>query len=337
MKKALSILKRVAGTLMLPVIMFVIMKILCSANGKLYLANSKMWMIIIPNVAVTVACAMGIGLQFKNGRFDFSGGAIMLLSAIIAGSIARDSGTNSPLLFCVIAIGMCVFLSVCVAMVYVYGRLPIMIATIGMALLYESITPLIFGGGGVNLISVSFIKQLSSFPLVLIPFAGAVAVYAVYNYLATTGKQSLLLAKNQQSAVNIGINEGKNVILSYVYSGLIFGFATIMWASMGKRDASFSSLSTVGELFSNILPVFVGLYIGAFCGDTIGIIMGSLSICMMTFGLKAVLKAEMGSAVSIAMMGVFVFLVNLVAGQAGNIKKLFAMLFATHKPAKTES
>ena len=34
---------------------------------------------------ISISCAMGIGLQFKNGRFDFSGGAIMLLSAIIAG------------------------------------------------------------------------------------------------------------------------------------------------------------------------------------------------------------------------------------------------------------
>ena len=331
MKKALEILKRIGGTVMLPVIMFVIMKILCGANGKPFLANWKMWMVIIPNVAVTVACAMGIGLQFKNGRFDFSGGSLMLLSALIAGSIARDSGTNSPILFCIIAVGMCVLLSVVVSLVYVYGRLPIMIATIGMALLYESITPLVFGGGGVNLISVSFIKQLSSFPLVLIPFACAVLVYAVYNYIATTGKQSLLLAKNQQAAVNIGINENKNVILSYVYSGLIFGFATIIWASLGKRDASFSSLSTVGELFSNILPVFVGLYIGAFCGDTIGIIMGSLAIVMMKTGLTTVFKAELGGAISTAMMGLFVFLVNLVAGQSGNLKKLVSKLFVRHE------
>ena len=208
-----------------------------------------------------------------------------------------------------------------------------MIATIGMALLYESITPLIFGGGGVNLVSVKFIKQLSAYPTVLIPFGCAVAVYAVYNYLSTTGKQSLLLAKNQQAAVNIGINENKNVILSYVYSGLIFGFATIIWASLGKRDASFSSLSTVGELFSNILPVFVGLYIGAFCGDTIGIIMGSLAICMMKTGLTTLFKAELGGAISTAMMGLFVFLVNLVAGQSGNLKKLFGKLIG-RQPVK---
>ena len=163
MNKALDILKRIAGTLMLPVIMFVVMKLLCNANGKKFLDNMAMWKVLIPDVAVSVACAMGIGLQFKNGRFDFSGGSIMLVSAIVAGSIARDAGTGSPLLYCAIAVGMCVLLSLGVALVYVYGRLPIMIATIGMALLYESITPLIFGGGGVNLVYVKFIKQLSAY------------------------------------------------------------------------------------------------------------------------------------------------------------------------------
>ena len=335
MSKAMNILKRVAGTLMLPVIMFVIMKILCDANGKTYFGTWKMWKTLIPSVAVSISCAMGIGLQFKNGRFDFSGGSIMLVSAIIAGSVGRSIGGNAGMLaFCALCLVCCVGLSVLVAVVYVYGRLPIMIATIGMALVYESLTCLIFGGGGVTLLSVSFIKQLSAYPLVLIPLAGAVIVYAIYNYAATTGKRSLLLANNQQAAVNIGINENKEVILSYVYSGLIFGFATIIWASTAKHDASYSSLSTVSELFSNILPVFVGLYIGVFCGDTIGIIMGSLSICMMKYGLQAVLKAELGGAVSTAMMGIFVFLVNLVAGQGANIKKLFSKMTVTHGAAK---
>lgn len=336
MKKGLELLKRVAGTLVLPVAMFVVMKIFCEANGKTYFGTLPMWRTLIVDIAISVCCAMGIGLQFKNGRFDFSGGSIMLVAAIVAGSIARNSGTGSTVLFSVIAVGVCVALSVLVSLVYVYGRLPIMIATIGMALLYESVTSLIFGGGGVNLVSVKFIKRLSSYPLVLIPFAGAVIVYAIYNYLSTTGKQSLLLAKNQQAAVNIGVNENKNVILSYVFSGLIFGFATMIWASTGKQDASYSSLSTVGQLFSNILPVFVGLYVGAFCGDTIGIIVGSVSICMMSFGLKAVLEAELGAAISTAMMGLFVFIVNLVAGQSGNLKKLVGMLFATHKPKEAE-
>lgn len=323
-------IKRLLGTLMLPVGMFIIMFIICHANGKTYFGTWTMWRALIPDIALSVTCAMGIGLQFKSGRFDFSGGAIMLLAGIIAGNTAKSMGSSLPVLMA-LSLAMCVFLSVVVALVYVYGRLPIMIATIGMALLYESLTSQFFGGRGINLVSNLKLKTFSSFPGVLIPFAGAVAAYAIFSYISKTGKQSQLLANNQQAAVNIGINENKNVIISFIYSGLIFGFATMIWVSTGLHDASYSSLSTVGELFSNILPVFVGLYIGAFCGDTIGIIMGSISICLMTFGLEAVLSSDMGSAVSTAMMGIFVFLVNLVAGQSGNIKALFAKMTATAK------
>lgn len=330
MKKGKDIIKRVSGTLMLPVAMFIIMMIICFANGKMYFGTWAMWRTLIVSIAVSASCAMGIGLQFKSGRFDFSGGAIMLTAAILAGNISKQYN-NNMLLFCILCIGVCVIISVAVALVYVYGRLPIMIATIGMALFYESVTNQLFGGGGINLVANMMLKKFSTFPGVLIPFAGAVAVYAIFSYVSKAGKQSVLLANNQNAAVNIGIRETKNVIISYVYSGLIFGFATMIYASTGMHSASYSSLSTVGELFTNILPVFVGLYIGAFCGDTIGIIMGSVSICLMTFGLQAVLEAEMGSAVSTAMMGIFVLVVNLVAGQGANIKRAFGRMFTVHK------
>ena len=148
MKKFLDILKRIGGTIMLPVAMYLIMYAFCGtdATGKALkvFTNEKALMMKLPELVVTVSCAMGIGLQFKNGRFDFSGGAIMLLSAIIAGNIGMAA--NSAPVFAVMCVVMCVVLSVAVALVYVYGRLPIMIATIGMALVYESLTSGFFGG-----------------------------------------------------------------------------------------------------------------------------------------------------------------------------------------------
>ena len=52
-------------------------------------------------------------------------------------------------------------LSLVTAVMYVYGRLPIVISTIGIALLYESITPLIFGGSGVNLTATTSLSAFS--------------------------------------------------------------------------------------------------------------------------------------------------------------------------------
>lgn len=322
----MKILKRIGGTLMLPVGMYIIMMILCYANGKMFFGTWAMWKTLSVDIAVSITCALGIGLQFKCGRFDFSGGAIMLIGGILAGNIARDSG-NNVFLMVVLALGVCIVLSLLVSFLYVYGRLPIIIATIGMAMLYESITCLLYNGTGVNLVPNMTLRVFATFPMVLIPLALAIAVYAFYSYFTTTGKQATLLANNQQSAVNIGINENKNVIISYVFSGILFGLATIIWLTKSIHNASFSSLTTVGELFSNILPVFIGLMLVNFCGDTIGIIMGSITLCLLNYGLKAVFSNETGAAIATIVTGIFILMLNVVSAQGMNwinmIKKSF--------------
>lgn len=316
MKSENGIVKRIAGTLVLPVCMYIVMMILCYANGKTYFGAPIMWKSVIVDIAVLATCALGIGLQFKSGRFDFSGGAIMLIGAIIAGNTAKNM-SNNIVLYAVLCMVICIVLSVLVSLMYVFGRLPIIIATIGMALLYEAITALIYNGAGVNLTANLPLKVLSTFPGVLIPFIGSIAVYAIYSYLTVTGKQAVLLSNNQQSAVNIGINEKKNVIVSYLFSGIIFGFATMIYGARGIISASFSSLSTVGSLFSNILPVFIGLMLMGFCGDLIGTLVGAFTLAIMSFGLQAVFSAEMGTAISTVITGVFILLINVVSAQGG--------------------
>jgi ribose transport system permease protein len=184
-----------------------------------------------------------------------------------------------------------------------------------MALLYESITTLIYNGGGVNLVANMTLKKFSSYPLVLIPLFGAIVVYVIFSYLTISGKQSALLANNQQASVNIGINENKNVIISYVFSGLIFGFATMIYASKGLLPGAFSSMTTVGALFTNILPVFIGLLLVAYCGDTLGIILGAVTLSVMSYGLNIVFSAELGVAISTIITAIFILVINAISGK----------------------
>lgn len=308
----------VAGALFLPVIMYLAMLIFCHANGKMYYGTPVMWRSLVGTIAASATCAYGIGLQFKSGRLDFSAGAVMLLSAIVAGNVAQMCG-NNQIVFAVLCVVLCVLLNIGVALVYVYGRLPIIIVSLGMALLYESITAVVFGGRGVNLTANSALKQFSAFPMALIPLLASVAIYAAFSYLSVTGRQSQVLANNQQAGVNIGINEKRNIIISYVYSGLILGFATMVYASTGIISASFSSLSSIGGMFSNLLPVFVGLILARFCGDTIGIMLGVITLSLMNFALKAVLKAELGSAVTTILTGVFLLLINVADAKGSSM------------------
>ena len=82
----------------------------------------------------------------------------------------------------------------------------------------------------------------------------AIFIYAIFTYWSVTGRQAQILANNQQAGVNIGINEQKNILVSYIYSGIILGLATMIYASTGIISASFSSLSSIGGMFTNLLP-----------------------------------------------------------------------------------
>ncbi len=326
MEMFLKIIKRIAGTLMLPVAIYIIMYFLAQANGKDYFGTMQMWRSLILNIGVAVTCAMGIGLQFKSGRFDFSGGAIMLLSGIISTNFAKEFG-NNLIIYIVLTMVCSLVFSVLVSILYVYGRIPIVITTIGMALLFESITAIIFKGTGINIVANTELKVFSTYPLILVPLLICIFIYWLYSYVTVTGKQSMLLAKNQTAAFNIGINEKRNVIISYVYSGLIFGLATLIYSGTGLQRASFSSLTTVSALFSNILPVFIGLMLIKFCGDTIGIIIGSITLSILSYGLKAVFQEEMGMAVSAVITAIFILAINVASAKGGTLTARIKNIF----------
>lgn len=70
-KKVTEIVKKIAGTIMLPLVMYLIVMAACFSQGKMYFGTWAMWKTLLVDIAVSATCAMGIGLQFKCGRFDF--------------------------------------------------------------------------------------------------------------------------------------------------------------------------------------------------------------------------------------------------------------------------
>lgn len=321
MERIINISKKIMASIALPLVMFLVMLWATHAAGKTYYGTWPMWRTLIISCTAMITTAFGIGIQFKSGRFDFSGGGIMLMAAIIAGRVA-EANNNSMLIFVGLSLLVCIILSLLVATVYVFGRLPIIIATIGMALFFESLTTLIYDGEGVNLVANFALKKVGTYPTVLIPLFFSIAIYGFYSRFTVVGKQAVLLTNNQQASVNIGINEKKNIFITYVYSGILYGIATTIFASAGMQKAAFTSMSTVGSLFSNILPVFIGLMLVAYCGDTIGIVLGSLTLSLMSFGLSAIFSAEMGGSISIIITGLFVFGINVFSAQGRQMLKV---------------
>ena len=51
--------------------------------------------------------------------------------------------------------------------------------------------------------------------------------------------------------------------------------------------------------------------------------LGFITLCLMSYGLTAVFSNELGSAISMICMGVFILLINVVGSQGGKITALF--------------
>lgn len=91
--------KKVLLSLVFPVLMFVVMLVItmnsdkCIVNGRNIFLGKDLVKQVVINSCMTVCVALAIWLQLKNGRFDFSGGASMVLAAIGAGYVGQHTGS----------------------------------------------------------------------------------------------------------------------------------------------------------------------------------------------------------------------------------------------------
>jgi ribose transport system permease protein len=95
MKKTLAadIIKRFFMTILFPLVVYIVMYILARRNGVSYFGLTKdMWRSVLVNTSSTAIAALAIWLQVKNKRFDFSGGAVMVLTSIVAGNLCINNG-----------------------------------------------------------------------------------------------------------------------------------------------------------------------------------------------------------------------------------------------------
>lgn len=321
-----TILKKIVLSVIFPLLMFTVMLIItasnekCYVNGKLIFLSGDLVKQVILNSCMTVCVALAIWLQLKNGRFDFSGGASMILTAIVAGNIGINTG--SPWIALIVAIVLGIVLNCFTAFVYIVGKIPIIICTIGMTLLYESLTYLVFGGQGIRIFySQVHTSIFGRIPGVFLPTALAIAAFVVFSYFTAAGRKGKILSNNQKAGVNIGINEKKNVFITYIFSGIIIGLAAIVYVSQNEVTPQ-SGLATSGIMFSYIVPVFMGTFIGLASCDVVGITIAAIGMEIMNYGLNC-LNLGAGGWQQI-IMGVFVLGFYAFSAQTDKIESFLA-------------
>ena len=233
---------------------------------------------------IAITGAVGFYFVMVMGMFDFSIGANIMLSAIVGSVFAGRLGMGyfGLILGCVLTGTVVGFLN---GFFYVNLRIPSMIVTTGLALIYESVANYI--AGGVEQTLASELRIFGRMPgdiiLALIAF---ITAYLILNY-TKIGTYTYAIGSNEFVAKNMGINVKKYKVIAFIISGAFLGVMSILTISYGSSMVAVTGMASMSRNFIPTMGCFFGLAFKKYGMPLQAIIIGEFVINIIFFGFIA--------------------------------------------------
>lgn len=252
-------------------------------------------------------------------RFDLSVGAIMTMSSIMGTYFAINNSISMPI-FILLVIGTAIVMNSITGLVYLGMKVPAMVATLGMCMIYEMLT---------NLLNIGWCTALpeqytffGNIPICFIVFAAMLVVFYLIYSRTEFGYNVRAIANGQQIAKNIGVNPKKNAFLMFFVSGIFVGVAALINVSISGQIAAEQYFSSANILFNCMLGFYVGLALLRYCNIMIGILVGNFIMTMMSAGLLAMgLKSSLQNVAA----GIVILIIMIVTSNQARISDYMAM------------
>lgn len=272
----MNILKRIMGAVVIPIATLLIVLILSSMQGIRLFETEGNWIVFFRAVASVMLTTFALSINLNSGRFDFSIGAVSLLSSVISASICIKAGLPAEVML-IISLVAGAFLGMLSGIVYVIVKLPPIIVSLGVALFYEGMAFAITKGYGVSFVANNV---LTKFPGVrnylLVILIGLILIIFTFDY-TQFGYDYKALLSGQKVSVNLGIKEVPNTIGCYTIVGALMGIVGFLSATNTGTIQMALNFGSIGVMFTAFLPMFIGGFIGRFCNEKIGYLLGAVT------------------------------------------------------------
>jgi len=302
-----SIPGRIIKTLALPVGMFLFLFMLTKFMGRGQFSTWSSMNSVFRSTMIGSCISLAMACNMQNHRWDFSVGMLVILCPVLSAPLAAKLAIGVPgLLLTCITIGL--LFGLVNGLTYLIIRVPAIVTSIGLMVIYESIILVFNGGLGARITDNNMLK-LGQFPYIFIVAGTAFALFFVLYTFTKFGYDVRALASSQSLSVSAGIDERKNVIGCYLICGFFVGLAGTLYLSLtGTILADMRQNGSTTLMFEAFPPVFIGFYLMRYCNLTIGIIIGTLTMKLLTAGMLA-----LGISSALQSVGIGVFLLLFIA------------------------
>jgi ribose transport system permease protein len=234
--------------------------------------------------AIVMITTIALSINLNSGRFDFSLGSMAALSAVIGAKLsyaALGGGAGSAAVMLIITIIAGALLGMFSGILYVLLRIPPIITSLGVTLIYEGILYTITSGK--YLMTEVQNSSMTGFVGTWIYAAVIIIVVLLIIILlfdhTRFGYDYRALKSGQKVSVNTGIKEVPNAIICYTLCGLLMGIVGFLNAARNTNiNGGQLNFASISIMFTVFLPMFIGSYIGRYCNEKIGFLLAA--VCM---------------------------------------------------------
>ena len=282
--------KKIAGTFTIPVLTLLILEVICLSHGENIITNQKGFDNFVVYTAIVMITTIALSINLNSGRFDFSLGAMASLSAVVLGMVS--------------------------GLIYVTLRIPPIITSLGVTLIYEGVLYTITSGKYVMTEVQN--SSMSGFVGTWIYAAIIIAVVLVLSILlfdyTRFGYDYNALKNGQKVAVNTGIKEIPNAIGCYGICGALMGIVGFLNAARSTTiNGGQLNFGSISIMFTAFLPMFIGSYISRYSNEKLGFLLAAVCMSLLnsTFAvLSNVVTASMQSIINAVLLMAFLIYLN---------------------------
>lgn len=274
-----SYFMRAVKTLAFPLIVCLFFGI--ATQGRLFTQRSIL--VILRQSVMPAVVIMAMMPNLSLGMMDFSMGAVVTASAIIAGNLMNMTGTGVPglIFFCIV---ISVILTSFTGFLNNKLKVPLLVIAMGLTLVYEALPSLLFPETNAAVIGIKFAK-LAQVPYIFIVFAVAFVLYYVLTNKTAYGHNIRALGGNSELATRAGLNVANITQLSFTISGVFAGIAAAVYMSSQGQVVAPSAFGSMGTVMDAFLGLFLGMFLSRFCDATIGLTIAVITMTTLTNGM----------------------------------------------------
>lgn len=318
MKKFNSFLIKLFGTVIIPAITFLVIVVLCYINGVHFFENTQDFKVFFKATAAVGLTTFALSINLNTGRFDFSIGSIALLSSVVSTTICLDRGFGyiQMLAFSII-FGL--VLGIISGVVYVVVNLPPIIVSLGITLFYEGAAFAFTKGSGVSFATKTELTSFSSIRnYAIIIVIALILMIIIFDY-TKFGYNYKALLSGQKVSVNTGVKEKRNAIICYAIAGALMGVVGVITYTQNGTIQMTLNFGSIAIMFTAFLPMFIGGFIGRFCNEKIGFLLGAVTTAFISLAYN---KLSVSSSVQQVVTAVTLVVFLIYLNNEGKLKQI---------------